>query len=154
MKTAIFLSLLAIGYLIYWNWSRLKERYKPIAARAAGDARTDELMKGFGDNRKRLAEIKQTYAARFGRAADRLSSWSLVTRSVELATANLTSFKFEMASHFMAEAVRFAGDILDAREREQSASLADSVGGGIANGGIDGLEETRRCVQNALNRRG
>lgn len=154
MKLAIILSLLAIGYLIYWNSRRLAERYKPIAASAAEHARIEELMRIFGQRRDGLAEIKQAYAARFGSAADLAPGWPLVTRSEELAVENLKKFQFDLAVHFMGEAVRFAMAAVDRKAQETGVSpLERSVDAGTASDGNAGLAETRQNVQDALNRR-
>lgn len=145
MKIAIVLSILAIGYLVYWNWRRLVERYKPIAARATEDARIDELMASFGRHRKRIEEVKTTYAARLGREADLDPGWQLVTRSADLAVANLINFQFDMAAYFMESAVSFATEALN-NPRQPAC--------GTARDGAAGLEEARQCVQGALDRRG
>lgn len=157
MKTAIILTLLAIGYSVYWNWRRAARAYEPIAKRSQDHRQIDQLMMRFGENREQLAEIKKAFASRFGCAAELEPSWSLVTRSVELSHENLNKFKFELALHFMQEAVSFAIDILNRKKQEQSVALSrgsterDTASGAV---GEAGLAETRRCVQIALERRG
>jgi|AGTN01.1.fsa_nt_gi hypothetical protein len=160
MKIAMVLSLLAIGYLIYWNWRRVKERYKPIASRAAEHARIEELMQSFGESRKRLEEVRTVYAARFGKDADLDPAWSPVTRFIELAVSSLMNFKFDLAAHFMEQASNFATNVVNHKALERALSpAADSqsqsgdFGARIAGDGADGIEETRQQVQNALNRR-